>query len=261
MAYTLDWNSMGRLGTIWVVAGLLASACTVPTTEAGTLPDGDESSDGSSPDDDDDDDMMGTECPLTSCFNSCFVTIPGTAGECTEPAPDYVPWDCDMAPACPAFTLDPTGTCDDGTTCFADGECDGACTPIAAVPVDDAHCALTALRDATPGEIRMEWIDAVLNDGTVLGGTLDVYVVGDGTVLLDLVHVEAVTCNGQSRPLQSRFAEVVAADDALWEPCLEATSKDELLACFVGESFFVDPDGDPLPWLQGSCVAAEPACP
>ncbi len=184
---------------------------------------------GSSTGDDPEDDV---QCSDNGCFATCVrrVLVPGSAGElCTEPAEQHPSWSCELVASCPVLVVG------------LDVEPD----------LDAAECVLTALRDGTPGALRVESSRV----------DIDVYVLTDGTVLVDAEGPVAGTCLGRQIYSSLGGLELRAGDDPYWQTCLDAETGQDLETCFFEPiEDITEFDDTPSPWQAEICTPAAVEC-
>ncbi len=178
-----------------------------------------------------DDSQQGeVSCDDDGCFESCIHVFspPGAAGErCIEPALEHPSWDCELELACPELVLQ------DGETV-------------------DASCVLTALRNRTPGRLRVR---RELDE-------LNIFVLRDGNALVDLLGDASGSCSGTRKISSLGAVELRAPEDPYWSGCLDDGTAEGIGACIFGDfdpdlGWFVD---TPLPWQNSSCIPVEARC-
>lgn len=214
-----------------LASGVVLPSCT-DTQELGD-PQATEGGSGDASDDDTDGSLGDVECSDDGCYSTCIrrFSPPGSAGEiCTEPAPEHESWACGLQSVCPAFVFE-----------------------LGADPdLDTAACVLSAMRDRTPGAVQF-------GDGS---GMIDVFILGDGTALVDAEGVVASSCAGMQKISSMGAIELREPSDEFWQACLDATTAEDVLACFFTAS---NPDerwflAAGMPWQVPACAPAEGSC-
>ena len=182
--------------------------------------------------------MQGA-CDFEECVTDCGYLIPDSDegyGPCWSPVPEHEPWACALEAICP--TIDGTYEIDEQA---------GAA----------AACLLDALANDTVGRVEY-WLGETEWENS--WGTI--FIVGDGTVLLDM-YTGGHCGNGGSygvHPLRTRAMAIDHDGEAL-TTCASSDDPVELVECALGSGVAMAASPDSLPWLSGECVATEPACP
>ncbi len=190
----------------------------------------------------------GVECSLSQCLTvieyPCESEI---GGPCDDPCPELAPADCGGPDLCAPVDIKST---EENTEEYSGVETEA-----------DAICILTALRDRTPGRVRLSWgdVQGFYGDGGVsITATVDI--LGDGTVLMSWEWNYNTCCI----ETYARSQRVQLADVAFFDACLSEPDTASLIACFTEGSTVFDPApaGWLPPWTTGSCSPALPAeCP
>jgi len=117
----------------------------------------------------------------------------------------------------------------------------------------DAQCVLQAMRDRTPGRLRISWGDpqGFFGDaGTAVHATVSL--TGSDVVRMDWEWEYKACCAAS----YARFRRMVLQPPAFFDDCLADPSTANLIACFTAGTLAYDPSPDDWlpPWLQnGAC--------
>lgn len=177
------------------------------------------------------------QCDPDACFSECSELIAqgGEYGDCYSASEEYTPWACVMGQLSEPLWADNPEDFPDAAASF-----------FAALASGDA--GLVEYRIA-PDEWDNRW-------GTI-------YVIGDGTVLIDMNYGGHCGNGGgySWRPIITRKLEVADLDTPQMTACRNSTDYQELFDCVFGAWPGSALAPDAMPWLTGSCVPDDPACP
>lgn len=155
-------------------------------------------------------------------------------GPCEDPCPDLEPTDCGGADLCPEIAIKTQGA-DEYEVVESEA---------------DALCVLQALRDRTPGRLRIVWGDPQGFFGDVGVGIHAVVSVASGDVVRMDWEWEYNTC---CTATYARIRRSVLQPPAFFDDCLTEPTTAKLIACFTAGSTPHEPapDGWLPPWLVG----------
>ncbi len=186
---------------------------------------------------------MPVPCDLPGCWQECSRVVDTMGGvefgECYAATIDWTPAACATAPLCEPLDWWMAGS-----------------EP--ALFVERAQCLLDALATGTPGHVEYS---VALDEYDVRTGTI--FVVGDGTVLLDMTLGSHCGDGGSygERPIKTRNLDVLAPDQEPLISCLAEQDAVALSDCVFGPFPDSAISPDVFPWLAGSCSMGPPTCP
>lgn len=163
-------------------------------------------------------------------------------------------WDCDFDEGCAAPMPVPFHACAAQMLCDPlEIKTQGNIEDYEVVETEEAaQCVLAALRDRTPGQVRIVWGDPQGFGGDAgIAIQATVTILGDDTVLMDWQWDYKTCCI--NRAAVSR--RVLLQPAAFFDECLDMPTTESLIACFTAGSNIYDPapDGWMPPWTLGMC--------
>lgn len=181
-------------------------------------------------------------CDVPGCWQECsqvIETMDMTYGECYSSTPDWTSAGCMTAELCQPLD-----------------QWDVSRDPM--IFVEQAHCLLDALTAETPGHVDYSiYPDEYDNRyGTI-------YIVGDGTVLIDMNLAGHCGDGGSysTRPIKTRNLDVIPSDQEPLVSCMASNDAQVLFDCLFGAWPISALSPDELPWLAGTCSMDPPMCP
>lgn len=182
----------------------------------------------------------GTDPPSFCAPGPCVTKVDYPCvefGPCDDPCDDLVPTDCGGPDLCPEVAIKTQGS---ENYEVVESEA-------------DALCVLQALRDRTPGRLRIVWGDPQGFFGDVgVGIHATVSLVGGDVVRMDWDWEYNTCCTAT----YARIRRVVLQPQAFFDDCLADPTTAKLIACFTAGTEPIDPapDGWLPPWLvDGAC--------